>query len=74
MKIQYKGTIINGHGAHSGLGVPGRSNLQNVPDDWPKVLAQGSLNILVSSSGYPDLYNRLGIPSRVSMLDTGFFE
>ena len=74
MKIRYKGTIINGCGKHSELGVPGRTTLREAPDDWPDVLAPGSLNVLVASSGYPYIYRQLDIPTLVSILDNGFFK
>lgn len=49
MLIEFKGKIVSGQGDHSDFGIPGKDNLINASDDWPKTLYPGSLNIEISS-------------------------
>lgn len=71
-KFRYFGSVINGRGRHTELGVPGKSELPQAPEDWPEALAPGSLNFLVADDGYPPQHAAFGKADSVTALDSGF--
>ena len=74
MDIVFLGQIVAGCGQHKELGLPGLSELDNAPDDWPESLHPGSLNILISLSNVPEILNSLGSGRYIQKLDNGFLK
>ena len=71
--LKFTGHVINGIGKHSELGVPGKLDLDCSPADWPEALYPGSLNIDISSDGYPSEFKELNPKMAVTKLDSKFF-
>ncbi|MBY0522794.1 MAG: hypothetical protein K2R98_05330 [Gemmataceae bacterium] len=55
------------------LTVPGRDSLLVAPEDWPKTLAPGTLNVLISHEGFPRDFDSLGAGDRLKKFDEGKF-
>jgi len=67
----FKGEISSGIGKHTELYVPGYNQLVKAPENWPEKLHPGSLNVRISSTGYPSIFSeREGAPS-IFTLDEG---
>jgi len=67
-QLIFAGRIASGIGRHSSLGVPGCEGAPGAPDDWPKQLCPGSLNVRVSH--YPDeQLLQAGLAREVASLD-----
>jgi hypothetical protein len=74
MVIRFKGKIVPGCGGHSNLGIPGKSSLANAPDDWPKVLYPGSLNVEIFLEELPQELDFLGPGDLIKKLDNGILK
>ena len=69
----FHGVIQDGIHRHSELYVPGRSEIAQASEDWPRALCKGSLNVGIRSDGYPAIFPALGLPNQVSSLDEDCF-
>ena len=69
----FHGVIQDGIHKYSELYVPGRSEITQAPEDWPRALCKGSLNVGIRSDGYPAIFSVRGLPNQVSSLDTECF-
>lgn len=74
MWIEFKGKIVSGQGDHSDLGIPGKDKLSHSPEDWPKNLCRGSLNVEISSGVLPKELNNLGEGTLIRKLDNGILK
>ena len=71
MRIEFKGKIVSGQGDHSDLGIPGKDKLSHAPEDWPKFLCPGSLNVEISADELPKELDILGEGILIKKLDNG---
>ncbi len=69
----FHGMIQDGIRKYVELYVPGRDEIAQAPEDWPRVLCKGSLNVGVRPDGYPPLFSARGLPNQVSSLDEDCF-
>jgi len=74
MQMDFKGKIVSGQGDHSKLVIPGKDKLFNAPDDWPKSLCPGSLNVEISIEELPRELNSLGPGTLIKKLDNGILK
>jgi hypothetical protein len=60
-KLEFVGTVQTGRCrfAHE-MVIPGQDNLFMKPDDWPRQVAPGTLNILVNGNGFPAGFDDTG--------------
>ncbi len=70
-ELVFGGVVSGGVGRHAALYVPGRSELNMAPADWPERLHPGSLNVVVDE--YPEEFRSRGLANRISELDKGRF-
>ena len=71
--IVFRGVIASGIGKHSQLVIPGRSELDSAPDDWPEQLCPGSLNVKLHDDGLPAEFSERCSGELVRKLDSGNF-
>lgn len=71
--LVFQGTIEDGIGRYVELHVPGRDEIAQAPEDWPRVLCKGSLNVRVLRTAYPAAFAAHGLPNQVSSLDKSCF-
>ena len=73
-KLEFIGTMQTGRCrfAHE-MVIPGRDSLFLKPDDWPRQLAPGTLNILVNDDGFPVGFEEIGKSEGLTKLDEGNF-
>lgn len=74
MRIEFKGKIISGQGDHYDLGIPGKNELSHAPEDWPKTLCPGSLNVEISIEDLPKELDNLGQGTLIKKLDNGILK
>ena len=65
--LTFEGQIINGRGTYVELGVPGRDDVEGLPQDWPEKLCPGSLNFEIIR--YPAAFVEKGIAKSAKSLD-----
>ena len=70
-ELAFGGVVGTGVGRHATLFVPGRDAMPEVPDDWPRKLYPGSLNVRVDK--YPAGFQEHGLANQVDALDRGRF-
>jgi hypothetical protein len=73
-ELEFIGTVRTGRCrfAHE-MVIPGRDNLFLKPDDWPRQLAPGTLNILVNDDAFPVGFEEIGKGEGLTKLDEGNF-
>lgn len=73
-KLEFIGTVQTGRYrfAHE-MVIPGRDSLFLKPDDWPRQLAPGTLNIKISDDGFPAGFDEIGTGEGLTRLDEGNF-
>jgi len=73
-KLEFIGTVQTGRCrfAHE-MVIPGRDSLFLKPDDWPRQLAPGTLNIKVNDDGFPPGFNEIGKGEGLTKFDEGNF-
>jgi len=69
----FHGMIQGGIRKYVELYVPGRDEIAQASEDWPRVLCKGSLNVGVRPDGYPPLFSARGLSNQVSSLDEDCF-
>src|SRR6266481_9828293 len=73
-KLEFIGTVQTGRCrfAHE-MVIPGRDSLFLKPDDWPRQLAPGTLNIKVNDDGFPPGFDEIGKGEGLTKFDEGNF-
>ncbi len=71
--LVFRGTIEDGKGEYVELHVPGRDEIPQAPEDWPRVLCKGSFNVRIFPTGYPTVFSARGLSHLVASLDSGCF-
>jgi hypothetical protein len=73
-KLVFIGRVRTGNGRFAqDMVIPGRDNLFLKPDDWPRQLAPGTLNVLVNDDGFPAGFDEIGKGEGLTKLDEGKF-
>lgn len=72
--LEFIGTVQTGRCrfAHE-MVIPGRDSLFLKPEDWPRRLAPGTLNIKINDGGFPPGFDDIGKGEGLTRLDEGNF-
>ena len=72
--LTFRGRIGTGVGRHVELGIPGRTEFDVAPGDWPENLQPGSLNVRIDDNEYPPELLAHKPFNGVPTLDSGLFQ
>lgn len=71
--LEFNAVVQSGEGRFSRMVFPGRSSVDNAPEDWPETVQRGSLNCKVTN--FPAEFAAVaGRGDRIAALDKGRFE